>query len=391
MPDGGLEGKIVNASDGSLAVSDGSDNSPDALEAAEDDKATSLDDVFGEVVGETPSPDGDLAVKVDKGAVPQVDDEGEEETTIVPKTPAVKPTTAKPTETIEGESEADKQARLARDYSGYKPEDAELLKKLPNGVYAHVTKQMKLRYALEKELGLVRGEMVEFKKNPNRVPDNWYEHERAVELTPEYQELAGQYDHAEQHAKHWHTALIAIKNKQNFWGLNWNPVTKQYETTGPHAPSPENEVAVTQQLHQSQSSLAALNAKADELAKNFKQQHSTITSYYESPETTAMFNRLRPELKPVDDEVKLFTDVVHSSHRGHPLAKLGGQMFSVLLRQARHIKKLEGEKTTANLNKKDQTRSGPSNKTGTGGGGTSASKSNSKEIDFDDVMEEMTS
>jgi hypothetical protein len=397
MPDGAEGGKTLTVADGKMTEDD-SDNDESALESSSDDSKeglVSLDDIFEEASSvKDKAVNDDLAVKVDKNAATQTDDD-EEEVETTEETDKDKIIKAgdeteaiKDKEKLQGESEEDKALRLKRDYSAFKPEDQEFLKKLPNNVFNHVVKAVKARYAVEARLAETQKEIAEFKKNPNRIPDNWYENDRAFELTPEYSKIEQQYSIAEQAAGHWRDQLIAIKNNQPWSGLTYN-AQGQLATTGPFQPSPNAEVTVHQNMLQATNSMSQLEASANQLSNQFKQQHAAIAAYYDGPETTAYFQKLHKDLQPVDEECEIFTNVIHPSHKNHPVAKLGAKMFSVLLRQGRMIKALREAANKGKLIQQDGKAAGPSSKKTKVAANGKAGASNEKEVDLDEFDKEM--
>jgi hypothetical protein len=121
---------------------------------------------------------------------------------------------AKPTDTT---NEVKKPAEVERrNYEGFDPEDAELLRKLPNREF-NLVQQIARRY-VEKaktasaELTAVKQQYEQVKSGA--LPDTYYAHPEAYKLSPDYKNIVNEYTQAEQFESHYLTQLERIRSGQ---------------------------------------------------------------------------------------------------------------------------------------------------------------------------------
>jgi len=308
----------------------------------------------------------------------------------------------------EGENKAveDKgKDKSGRDYSGLSESDIEFLKKQPNNVYNVVLPIARAKAAAETKLAEQEAVIQQLKADPNRLPENWYEHERAIEMTPEWSALNEQYSRHETEATHWQRQMARIQSGS----LVWQPL--QYSKERGYYPGPEQavpedidkRVALLSEMETAKTKMttgmAYLQQKADTLTTEFKKNYQQINTYYDEP-IKKYFGGMPKELAPQEAHEKQLVDLVHPAHRNHPLVKLAGKLFSVALNQGEAIRKLRGEASTKNLIQQDRQAAGPKNTTGgvtTGtpnGAGRPIIAKDGKldkkaEVDFSNILAEM--
>lgn len=120
----------------------------------------------------------------------------------------------------------------ARDYSQFLPEDAEILKQLPNHVFDLAKDRMAQHKRAYDEVASLRTELDRAKQGG--LPDNYFNHPQAVTLLPEYQEAAELVSQADAEIGVYENALAAIETGQPY---NWiskydeqgNPVYRRIE------------------------------------------------------------------------------------------------------------------------------------------------------------------
>lgn len=158
-----------------------------------------------------------------------------------------------------------------RNYEGFDPEDAEVLRKLPNREF-NLVQSIARRY-VEKakttatELATVKQQFEQVKSGA--LPDAYYAHPEAYKLSPEYKGIVDEYTQAEQFENHYLTQLERIRG-----GQAWERVVSDgkggYTTVEVPAPTPDPEtgaVKIDAQADVRVSSLLAQAARAKDNAK----------------------------------------------------------------------------------------------------------------------------
>jgi len=101
------------------------------------------------------------------------------------------------------------------------PESAQgLFKKMDNSARQWVVAELK-RAAKEKEELKSKLSVAE-KKGSNNLPENWFEHEEAYTLSPEFKQLQNQHGRLSAIEKHYREQLIAIKEGEDWFDLVQN-------------------------------------------------------------------------------------------------------------------------------------------------------------------------
>jgi len=125
---------------------------------------------------------------------------------------------AKPTDTTKSvEAEAAKKVEVERrNYEGFDPEDAEVLRRLGNRDF-NLVQQVARKYA--DRVKTTTAELNEVKKQYEQVksgalPDTYYAHPEAYKLSPDYKNIVNEYTQAEQFENHYLTQLERIRSGQ---------------------------------------------------------------------------------------------------------------------------------------------------------------------------------
>lgn len=287
------------------------------------------------------------------------------------------------------------QGKETRDYTGLDEKTTNYLKRLPNGVYKHVRPLVTAKLAAEKELGEVKEALTKLKSDPNRIPDNWHDHEQAFTLSPEYSKIAANYNAANIEAQHWQNQLIAIEqsladpeNAIPWFDLARNPQTGEYTNGKEYKASIQAKYQVNAAYQKALQLQSQYATEATNLQKGFAQKIVESKSYYK--QFDKHFEPLLDELKPKPEHVKAFKDILHPFDKESRTAELGGKMFSLILNQGQMINKLQAELKRVRGNSNDTIAAGakskPSQKVAAGG---KASASSKNMVDVDSLMEEM--
>lgn len=281
-------------------------------------------------------------------------------------------------------TEADKGVK--RDYSGLSDETVNYLKKLPNGIYKHVRPLVDNIVKMESDYLQTRDELAKIKKDPNRIPDSWYENENAYQLAPEYQKISERYNALQYEAGYWEHQLTLIAE-----GKPWNLLTKDangnYVAGQQQEPNAVASSKIQATLNRILVEQQGAEQQAQQIKASFGKTIAEANAHYSRFDP--YFERLRPELQPKKDAIDAYIKALHPSDQKSRTAQLGAKMFSLILNQAELINKLEQqmkrEKTTA----QDAIAAGPKTRqkaVPVGG----KQKTNAKGVvDFDELEAEM--
>lgn len=140
---------------------------------------------------------------------PVQDPPGEQEPPGESATPEGEPTEAQPTEAPPTDVPPQKPKR---DYSKYPPEKHDALKKMSNVAFAEYEATYDAKVALEAEVKDLKS-----KADPNRLPDNYYEHEEGYTLSPQYREAAQAISKVETEANFVRAQLRSIREGKPFF------------------------------------------------------------------------------------------------------------------------------------------------------------------------------
>lgn len=247
-----------------------------------------------------------------------------------------------------------------RDYTGFSQNEIKVLKKLDNGRFSAIAPLLKTyKEAAGKSIQLAQ-ELESSKKllKEGGVPETWYEHPEAYQLSREFQDLSTQYGYQEQQENHYQQQLINIKQGKAWTQLLYNNVSNKWELSQPIEPSDSAEVFAQRQM------LAATNAKQnlDNRAAQIKQNHA---STYERAAATMkhevdnVINRMHPDVKPKEEDVKLIQKIVPSQYSNHPLAYGYAQLGAIILAQGRKLAGLMKDQEQVTRLNQDIRKNGP--------------------------------
>lgn len=312
-------------------------------------------------------------------------------------------------EEAEEEQEQEQQQTAAnknkqRDYTGLPKEDVEILKKQPNNVYALLAPVMKERAKAKEVEATLTKEIETLKKDPNRIPENWFDNDRAIELSPEYEQLASHYDRLSMEGSHWAKQIVRINAGQPYTLLTkWNKETNSYEQTQPQQP-PEDvgqKAELIAQLENAKTQaftrMSAAQQKAETLKATFTAKNKEVGEYYK-PIIKDRIETLPAELKPTKEQLQQYYDFVHPAHRNSSQTEVAANLFALCLNQGAVIKKLMAEQGNKKKIQEDQQRAGAPNKGSLAGNsagkngkpiiGKDGKVQKDAEVDFDELNKE---
>lgn len=259
-----------------------------------------------------------------------------------------------------------------RDYSKYKPEHQEYLKKLPNHLFAKAAEEFTKYYTLEQENSKLKEQV----KNSSigKLPENYYEHEKAYQLSPDYSTLSKELEYDNFESSHWLAQLANIKRGQPWINLKgYDPKSGQpvFEKIDPVKDSEgniildvENELRVQSNLHKVSDLTKEHNGKLTQL----QQQHKL--EYQQSREglnglKQQFFSAFSDESKlppVVKADLQIAKEAIQSqlpAFRNNPMGELLSYSYAALKAQNRQILKL-AQMLNLEKNKQENTqRAGP--------------------------------
>jgi hypothetical protein len=209
-----------------------------------------------------------------------------------------------------------------RDYSGLPEEVVPLFKKMGRESFDRL-KPMYLEHAeLKKKIADVEKQARDGRL-ANKIPDNWYEHEEAYALTPEFRQVSSDINEAASVIRHWQQQISNIRQGKDWEGLAWDTQNKRIVRTAPVAGTPEAEAAIIANLNHAQNQLVQFQNEARQIQQQFRGGYEGARN--EVTELTKQFfgnYETEGEKHPMAQVVKNVFDKIPQAYRGHPLAKL---------------------------------------------------------------------
>jgi hypothetical protein len=298
--------------------------------------------------------------------------------------------------------EAEHKDSKNRNYDGISAEDAAFLKKQPNRVFEAVAPIAREKASLAAKVAELTGKVEQFQKDPNRVPDNWYENEQAFQLTPEYKQINTQYSRWETEGSHWQRQLAKINAGADTWqNLGWSKERGYFLTDPAQVPTDMDKRAdlvaqMTQAKDKASFEMNSLQTKVGVLQNTFKERYDGYKTYYDEP-IKERFGALPKELQPTKEHEDLYKSFVHPLDADKPQTALAAKMFSVLVNQGKVINFLRGQQTTKKMIADDAKAAGPQNRTSQNGGSSSGNRplikngkiDKSATLDFEELTKEL--
>lgn len=315
------------------------------------------------------------------------DEEPTEEEVVVEDEPVVE-------EEVEEDNKQQQLNKDKRDYTGLTKEEIDYLKKLPNGVFNHVAPLMKKINEERASWKPKQDEYEKYKKDPTRVPDNWYEHPEAYTLSPKFADLSKKYQQTDFEARHWEQQLINLRTAKAFVPLEgYDAKTGEYKFGAEvkdinDIDAARLEVQMQQVINRANILKQNYNGEAEKLRGEFSAQHQAISTYYDKADE--MIKTLPQQFQPKEEHMKKFEDVLHPSHKGTGVGKLLSKMYSIIINQGVALAEYNKAKQTSIKNNLDNKAAGPKSKVSSSAKANKPSSNNGdEEIDFSKLKQEM--
>lgn len=317
------------------------------------ENVTSLDDIkplptpVKEIPDNAPPP---AEVKTEKVPIQEINEPGDPNKTLDPNEFQFE---LPPTEKAPVETKTEKPA--GRDYSMFRPEHAEILKKAPNHVFEFAKTVLPKVYeeankAKEYEAKL---KQVETKA----LPESYFQHPEAYLLSEDFKEANRDLQLASFEAAHWKRQRAAVlngaKEYQHLKGYkkNGEPVFESVEIPEDKVAEIQAELGDAVQLaSQTQSNVAA---QVNQLRNNYAKTIETVVTEMKQAEDKyyPMYKEPNDEQKKIISEV---TELIPPHFRNNPLASyvakagaLNIQLINALKAKDAEIEKLKRGKVNA--------------------------------------------
>ncbi len=357
-----LEPNTLNSSGGAIASMD------DVGEAMTEANLAPLSVPVTQGEAAQPVPDGErpsdrvISVEMFGEDVPNLL-KGDDKVATEPAKPSVEPTAAKPTAT-------------ERDYSMFRPEDAEILKKSRNEVYEFAKIRLPEIYKRENEanekLKQVEGKV---------LPESYYQHPESYVLSADYKAAQTDVQYAAFEEAHWRKQLVSLKGGETklkmLTGFNDSkPVYEDVEI------SPEQIADTEIRLAENLSAAAAAKQSAYRAAREIQQSFqstfkNTVDVLKQSESKYYPFYE-----KPTESQKKIMSEIesmIPTQFRSNPLSSylvkagtLNVELINRLNEATREIAQLKSGKS-------DPIKKGPNGSEITSSGGSS---NGAKMLDF---------
>lgn len=242
---------------------------------------------------------------------------------------AVKPTTAAEAAKVPASptpvktTEATTQAQ-PRDVSVLPPEYHDIAKKMSNDAFAEFTKLVNERQQLTQALA-------EAKKGA--LPDNYYEHESAYVLTPEFAQASQIVTEAEQVLNHWVTQADALASGATEYSVLQRDSQGNLVVSAPIKADRNTVNQVNRIVNGAQIQLANAQAQLRIIGDNHRQRAAEAKGWLDGFDKQAfgIFHQ-KPELQTlVKDTIQ---KSLHKAYHNNPLAPLLAKAFIVMKAQA---------------------------------------------------------
>lgn len=298
----------------------------------------------------------------------EIKDESEEEEEVLEE--KEKPevvTSAKKPELLQKPPEV-KKPKVARDYTGFEPDEIEMLKQVGNTGFA------KFKELLLKEK--------EAKKNPKpetRKIEVTIDNPDGYTLTPEYKKLEATHREAVAIKEHWKLQAINIRKNGKFIDLDRDPTSGKLITSPEREATVEDELEVERHYEGTKDQADAIKGKLNEIANGYKSKFQNEVAFLKDTEEK-YFPGYGDENHATKAIQQQLISVLPASFQKHPLASLLAKSGAVNVQSVNRIKELEAENVKLKGIKTDARRAPP-----TKAGFVSSKPSGAKITSFEDM------
>ena len=278
-----------------------------------------------------------------------------------------------------------------RDYSIFKPEDVDYLRRLPNDQFDRVADRVKSFYTLEKQLEEAQSKAQELEKATK--PLVAYDHPEAYTLSDEYKSLTGNYSKADFEYNHLQRQLGLAR-----LGKSWKAITgwrgnEPVYSEAYSAANQQGKINPNQLANDETAIMTALN-RADSVKQQIQQQASQLQTQFgntykgacdsTNQAMTKFIASLPEDVRPKNELVEKVLAQSHPALRHLPTTQVAAQAIVIVDQVLKKLADYEKKVNVTAKIKQDEKKAGPK-ATRVG-----ATKSSEDLIDFDEVESSMT-
>jgi len=245
-----------------------------------------------------------------------------------------------------------------RDYTGYTPEEAGLLKQMSNPAFDYASKILKEN----KELQQLKSAI--YLQNPE-----------AFRLDPQYQKIAEDVDYFTAESQYWQQQLVNIKQGKEWiplrgWDKQGKPVFDK-----PRTPDDLAEEDVRQRMMQASQQAAVAKSNQQQMQQTYSQRvqadnqginqvQAQKFAWVGNPEVLKQTVPIEGMGERTLEQVKGdFLSLLPAYHRNNILADVASNMFVALQIYGSEIRKLKSANATAATKQQEQLRAEPTSTT----------------------------
>ncbi len=247
-----------------------------------------------------------------------------------------------------------------KDFTGLTASQVKICKKLDNVRFSRAATEFRaLNEAVNKSVQLAQ-ELETQKKmlTEGGIPNQWYEHPEAYQLSKEFKDLSATYARQDAVEQFYEQQLLNVKAANDFfviqgWDAQGNPIYSAAQKASNQA-----EIFLQRELAKASQLKIQLESRSENLSQSFRQQHQQASESV-NREVQSYIDRLDKNLKFEEKDVEVLVNALPKMYRDHPLAKQFARMGALNLSQGRYIQKLLGEKTQQVKLEADKKLAGP--------------------------------
>jgi hypothetical protein len=247
-----------------------------------------------------------------------------------------------------------------RDYTGLSASQIKLLKKLDNPRFEKISTELRvLNEAAQKSVQLaVELEAQKKLLQEGGIPNQWYEHPEAYQLSKEFRELSSAYARQDAIEQFYEQQLLNNKSGNDFYVIQGFDAQGNPQYSAAQKASNQGEIFLQRELSKATQLKAQLEGRSENLRTNYQQHHQQAAGAVQK-EVQGYVDRLDKNLKFEEKDVQALTSALPQMYRDHPLAKAFCQLGALNFSQARYIQKLTGEQAQKVKLEADKKLAGP--------------------------------
>lgn len=274
----------------------------------------------------------------------------------------------------------------ARDYSDIDEADKPLFVKMSNESFAKLVPIYKEFKKLKPEYEAAKALNEQLKKGIVPVPDNYYEHENAFVLTPEFTKASENVNAAQIVYQHWQAQLNKIRGGEEttYTKLHIDPQTGQFYESAPLPIDKTTEAYVTNVVDGARQQLSEKQYTIRQIADTHKSKHQEAIGWFANLDKSEIFKDFQDPNSQLHPVVKDTINKFPAPFRYSPVTKYLVQSMMMNAKLSAVIAKMVAGQKNGNgvSNGVTAQRQGPSSAEIAGEGGKGSSKP-SDEITFE--------